>query len=88
MDKETVLYIIALIGVAMTIYNWYNGNKKDTQNDTKEFIKLNMKLDQLCETTTKSSTKLDKIDDTISEIRAKQLEHEFRIKELEKKVGD
>lgn len=86
MDKDTILYLIAIIGCVIGVFGYLKGNKKDIQNDAKEFMKVNLKLDQLCETTRTSNNKLDKINETISDIKSKQLEHEFRLRELEKKI--
>lgn len=83
MDKETIMYLIAIIGCLIGVYGFYRTQRQDATNDAKEFIKVNLKLDQLCNTTNESSKKLDALDNKIDDIKEKQQEHEFRIRQLE-----
>ena len=97
MDLDTIKTLITFISAGIAIYTVLSNKTKDVKEDVKEdtnekvenatqFNKINLKLDTSCNILTDMSKKIDKMSDTINAIQQKQIEHELRIKALEKKV--
>lgn len=93
----SILSIVATgINLFLTIKR---DNKKDTKESLEEkekrlmqehttsegIMKANLKLDQLCITTSGINSQLEKLNDRVNEIAIKQERHEIRIKMLEEK---
>lgn len=84
----SVALLVALLGIAIQVYNWYTGRKKDTQHDDSKLedirtslLKCNMKLDQVCTTTTDIKTDIKAVQQNVNEIdkRVAMLEQNEKI---------
>lgn len=96
----SIALIIAAVGFFITVYNFNNERKKDTLSEASMaeeirggLIKVNMKLDQLCGTTTDIKADNKAMQQQLSTVQTdmigikKDLEHAFdQIHELQEKV--
>lgn len=84
--------IFSIILFAISVYGWWSGRNKELTERTAEFVKVNLKLDQLCQSQTvikddmrelkKSTTEADK---RILLLEQQVAAHEKRIEMLERK---
>lgn len=79
MDRDTILFAVAVIGCLIGLYGWWTGQKKSTKEEThnadevlramsENNIKINLKLDQLCATTNETRTDIKSMNSRITEL--------------------
>lgn len=99
-DFSFLFSLIAMIGLIINLFltikrDSKKGNKEDIEDKEKRLMqehttsegimKANLKLDQLCITTSGINSQLEKLNERVNEIAIKQERHEIRIKMLEEK---
>lgn len=75
-------FIFAGIAAVGVIVNLIRGGRADRDG----IIKANSKLDQLCAMTTETRVDIKSMEAKIDEMAQKQIEHEVRLQNVEKKV--
>lgn len=98
--KDIIMFLIAIIGCGIGVYGFSRNRKQDIKTDEKAsseiheaLLKLNLKTDQICQTTNETRTDIKAMDRRINEldkevgITKRDLETAFvRIDELKEKV--
>ena len=77
-------FIFAVVAAIGVIVNLIRGGR--TERDG--IIKANMKLDEVCQTTRETRLDIKAMESKIDKLAKKQVEHEQRLKAVEKKVED
>lgn len=81
-------FIFAVVAVVGTIYNIITSSKKNNREEASGIIKANLKLDELCQTTRETRLDIRTLETKIDQIKEKQMEHELRLSNVEKKVEE
>lgn len=80
-----IFSVIAAVGV---MYNILTSSKKSNKEEMSALIKANLKLDELCTTTRETRLDIRALETKIDQLKEKQIEHEQRLSNVEKKVED
>ena len=81
-------YLITIVLFIFTAYNFFKSFKREDEASVENRVKVNVKLDQICQTTNETRTDIKSIKSEIDEIKKVQIMHSMQIEELQKKVGD
>lgn len=82
----TIGTFILIIGFVFSAYNFWVSRKKDAQDDATQFIKVNMKLDEICRTTSDIKADFRSISKQIDELKEAKIINEQQLKALWKQV--
>lgn len=96
-DSISIALLISCVSLICTLINTFAGGKKRQQevleNENKrqleiekQFVTVNMKLDSFCETLNKMVMKSDKTNEELRKISEKELEHNIKIDDHEKRI--
>ena len=84
MTPETTISLSFLMTIMLFIFtavNFFSGRKKDTRDESRELIKANVKLEQICATTSETRADIKSMNNQIEKINETQ-----EIKALWKRV--
>jgi len=87
-NQVSLAFLFAVVAVVGTIYNIVTSSKKNTKAEAEGIIKANLKLDELCQTTRETRLDIRTLETKIDQIKEKQMEHELRLSNVEKKVEE
>ena len=90
MNPETQVSVAFLISVSSFIFaaiNFYTSRKKNIQDESKDMIKINLKLDTICATTNETKNDIKNINDQIKQLTEQQIVQSYQIKEIWKHIN-
>lgn len=77
--------LITLVLFIFTAYNFFKSFKKEDEASVENRVKVNVKLDQICQTTNETRTDIKSVRNEIDELKRIQAIHSVKIEELYKK---
>lgn len=90
----TIGFILAIISAAGVIFSIYNGSKNSRQDDydramniERNFVKINLKLDNLCDQIGEIKKVQEHTDEELRKINEILVRHDEQIDGLEKRVS-
>lgn len=89
MTPETTISLSFLMTIMLFIFtavNFFSGRKKDTRDESRELIKANVKLEQICATTSETRADIKSMNNQIEKINETQIKQGMEIKALWKRV--
>lgn len=91
MTPETTISISFLMTVILFVFtaiNFFTNKKKDTKEESRELIKANVKLEQICSTTNETRADIKAMNHQIEKINEEQIIQKQEIKALWKRVDE
>lgn len=82
----SISLIVSVISISFVAVTFFSGRKKDTQKESEQLIKANMKLDQICSTTNETRSDIKAINNQIKEITEEQIIQRQEIKAIWKNI--
>lgn len=89
MTAETTISISFLMTIALFIFssvNFISSRKKDSKDESRELIKANVKLEQICATTSETRADIKAMNNQIERINETQIKQGMEIKAIWKKI--
>lgn len=89
MNSDTTLtvgFLVLIVGFLMNVYSFIKSNKHDV--NAENFIKVNLKLDELCRGISDIKDDIRAIDSDVKHMRELQIEHEQQIKAIWRQIDE
>lgn len=79
MDIEQIKDIIYIVLFAISVYGWWHGRDKEKSDRTEQFVKINWKLDAVCQSQTD-------IKDDVRELKKNTTDTDKRLTVIEEQI--
>lgn len=89
MTPETTIslsFLMTIIFFVFSALTFFGNRKKDTRDESRELIKANVKLEQICATTSETRADIKSMNNQIERINETQIKQGMEIKALWKRV--
>lgn len=89
MSSETTISLSFLMSVILFVFttvSFFAGRKKDHREESRELIKANVKLEQICATTSETRSDIKAMNNQIEKINEIQIRQGMEIKAIWKRI--
>lgn len=91
MAPETTISITFLMTVILFCFhaiNFFSNRKKDTKEESRELIKANIKLEQICSITNETRSDIKAMNNQIEKINQEQIKQRLEINTIWKRIDE
>lgn len=91
MTSDTTINIVLLMSIVsfcFTGVNFFSNRKKDTREESRELMKANIKLEQICSTTNETRADIKAMNSQIEKINEEQIKQRMEINTIWKRIDE
>ncbi len=91
MTSETTISITFLMTIALFCFNtiqFFSNRKKDTKDESRELMKANIKLEQICSVTNETRADIKAMNGQIEKINQEQIKQRLEINTIWKRIDE
>ena len=91
MTPETTIslsFLMSILLFCFTAINFFSNRKKDTKEESRELMKANIKLEQICSTTNETRADIKAMNSQIEKINEEQIKQRMEINTIWKRIDE